>query len=407
MATRKQQKEQRGRGQIIPKGDGKWLLRIYIGRDAAKKRTYRSKSVQGTFKQAEKVLHGMLNAANTGTLTEPTKVTVQAFLEEWLASKERSVVTHTYRGYADRLRLDVYPSLGALKLAKLTSAHIDSFYGSLSSDRHLSPATIRATHTMLHQAMQRAVARRLIAHNPCDTEAIELPAVKRKETDTAALSIAQMNTVLTATRTSAWWTLWRLLLTTGLRPQEACALTWDDLLTLPDGSMAVRVHRVLERVTNGTYRLRDWPKTDSSRRLVTLSKETLSALQQHRAGQAKGILKAGAKYQRDPGFIFATGTGKHHNLRNVRRAWATDVQHAGLPHFRLYATRHTHATHLLAAGVNPKAVAERLGHANPKTLLTIYAHVLPGMAQGAADVMEQQMAEQQMKVTLTGGVVGA
>jgi integrase len=55
----------------------------------------------------------------------------------------------------------------------------------------------------------------------------------------------------------------------------------------------------------------------------------------------------------------------------------------------LYSLRHTCATLLLMAGVNPKVVSERLGHASIKMTLDVYSHVLPSMQQAAADVMER------------------
>ena len=55
----------------------------------------------------------------------------------------------------------------------------------------------------------------------------------------------------------------------------------------------------------------------------------------------------------------------------------------GLPPVRLHDLRHTHATHLLAAGVHPKIAQERLGHSSIGITLDIYSHVLPGMQEDA------------------------
>lgn len=51
--------------------------------------------------------------------------------------------------------------------------------------------------------------------------------------------------------------------------------------------------------------------------------------------------------------------------------------------FRLYDLRHTHATILLRANVNPKIVSERLGHASVSLTLDTYSHVLPTMQESA------------------------
>ena len=65
---------------------------------------------------------------------------------------------------------------------------------------------------------------------------------------------------------------------------------------------------------------------------------------------------------------------------------ARTVEQAGLPDtFRLYDLRHTCATLMLLAGVHPKVVSERLGHASVKITLDTYSHVLPTMQREATE----------------------
>lgn len=65
---------------------------------------------------------------------------------------------------------------------------------------------------------------------------------------------------------------------------------------------------------------------------------------------------------------------------------------AGLPNIRLYDLRHTHASQLLAAGVPIKVVSDRLGHANAKMVLDVYAHVLAGQAAEAVERLEEYLS---------------
>ena len=65
------------------------------------------------------------------------------------------------------------------------------------------------------------------------------------------------------------------------------------------------------------------------------------------------------------------------------------VRRAGLPHLRLHDLHHSHATLLLEAGVHPKVVSERLGHANIGITLDIYSHVLPGLQEAAAEKFDR------------------
>ena len=56
-----------------------------------------------------------------------------------------------------------------------------------------------------------------------------------------------------------------------------------------------------------------------------------------------------------------------------------------VPRIRLHDLRHTHASHLLAAGVNPRVVSERLGHSSVSFTLDTYGHVMPGQQAEAAE----------------------
>jgi integrase len=70
--------------------------------------------------------------------------------------------------------------------------------------------------------------------------------------------------------------------------------------------------------------------------------------------------------------------------REVTRALSRHVLDAGVPIIRLHDLRHTHATLALAAGVHPKVVQERLGHANIAITLDTYSHAVPALEEEAA-----------------------
>jgi len=58
--------------------------------------------------------------------------------------------------------------------------------------------------------------------------------------------------------------------------------------------------------------------------------------------------------------------------------------HAGVSVIRLHDARHTHASLMLKAGIHPKVVQERLGHASIQITLDTYSHVAPGLQEAAA-----------------------
>jgi integrase len=186
------------------------------------------------------------------------------------------------------------------------------------------------------------------------------------------------NPFLKITKEHPWHALWELLLFTGMRPGEAFGLKWSDL----EGNK-IRIQRaVVESHEKGGYTLGE-PKTKRSKRTITLEESTVQVLRAHKARQAGEILAAGEAYDRQD-FIFANPTGAFLNIHAVDTRWETSVRKSGLPRITLYGCRHTHATMLLTAGLNPKIVSERLGHASIVITLDTYSHVLPDMQDEVA-----------------------
>jgi integrase len=86
----------------------------------------------------------------------------------------------------------------------------------------------------------------------------------------------------------------------------------------------------------------------------------------------------------DSGYVFTREDGKPLHPESVSTRFERAVKASKLPMIRLHDLRHTSATIALAAGVHPKVVQERLGHADISITLDLYSHVTPGMGAEAA-----------------------
>ena len=165
---------------------------------------------------------------------------------------------------------------------------------------------------------------------------------------------------------------------TGLRRAELCGLRWQDVeldkerLVVRQSIMTVDHHAVLGDV-----------KTVRSRRVIDLDANTVSMLRTQRTNQLQERLRAGPTWS-DSGLVFtmADGQGRHPDV--ISRAFARLIERSGPPRIRLRDLRHTHATHLLAAGTNVRVASDRLGHASVAFTLDVYGHVLPGQLADAA-----------------------
>ena len=77
--------------------------------------------------------------------------------------------------------------------------------------------------------------------------------------------------------------------------------------------------------------------------------------------------------------------GRALHPQSVSRAFDRAIGAAKLPQIRLHDLRHTHASLALAAGINPKVIFERLGHATVSTSLDTYSHAIPALQEEAAE----------------------
>lgn len=94
----------------------------------------------------------------------------------------------------------------------------------------------------------------------------------------------------------------------------------------------------------------------------------------------------------DYGLVFTSALGTPLEPGTVARTWARIVAQAGVGHVRWHDLRHAHATLMLASGVHPKVVSERLGHASVGITLDTYSHVLPGLQAAAAEALDAMLA---------------
>ncbi len=249
-------------------------------------------------------------------------------------------------------------------------------------ERGLRPRTIQIVHNILNRAFNQAVKWRVMVSNPA--QFADKPKQERREMQ--ALAPDQAAKFLRAAREDRYFLYFSLALDTGARPSELLGLQWKDI---DFEQCRITIQRTLEYPDySNEFRFTE-PKTPRSRRSITISQQNLNHLREHRRQQAETRLKAGSDWQAYD-LVFCTREGKPLQARNIlRRHMRPILKQAELPELNLYSLRHSCATLLLSAGVNPKIVSERLGHASIVLTLDTYSHVLPDMQQMAAEKLEK------------------
>ena len=335
-----------------------------------------------TRKECQAAMAKVLVAVEESSYVVPTKVTVREFLQkEWLPAIRSTIRPTTYRSYVQHVECHIVPHIGSVKLEKLSGATINALYAKLAQSGKkngksgLSALSIRHVHAVLHRALKDAVRWGRLSRNPI--EAADPPRVNGSGHEMRTWSAEQLAAFLEATKDDRLHALWHLLALTGLRRGEALALTWDDV-DLEAGSLSVR--RAL--IPNGREVVVCEPKTARGRRVVALDPQTVEVLKGQAARQL--VEQATAKSWTDTGLIFTREDGEALHPEVVSRFFRQAVKKAALPTIRLHDLRHTHATLALRAGIHPKVVSERLGHATVSITLDTYSHAIPAMQEEAA-----------------------
>ena len=377
------------KGHIRKRGKSSWAVVLDMGRDADGKRRQKWHSISGNRKDAQRELARLLNELNTGAYVEPSRMTISEFLDRWLADYAKPKVSpKTFERYQEMTDGHIRPALGSYLLPKLAPLHIQAFYShALAAGRKdgrggLSAQSVVHFHRLLHKALAQAVKWQLLARNPVD--AVEPPRAERKEM--RALDEDETANLLGLLAENRLYMPTMLAVTTGLRRGEILGLRWGNV-DLVAGTLTVV--QSLEQTKDG-LRLKT-PKTQRSRRSVALPAMTTAALRLHRSKQAEERLALGPVYD-DEGFVCARPGGASWAPDVFSTAFAACVRRSGMKPFRFHDLRHTHASHLLRAGVHPKIVSERLGHSSVGITLDTYSHVLPGMQEGAVQLLDAALA---------------
>jgi len=331
---------------------------------------------------------------SAGTYIVPSKATLAAYLEIWLADIRSRVSPKTHLRYSELARKNIVPLLGDTLLKDLQPAAISHAYARLLESGHrrgggLSAGTVRHVHRLLKQALAQAVrwgGDWAINRNPCD--AVKPP--KAAQAKMQVYDVTQTVDLLEAIRGARLFPSVLLAVLCGLRRGEIAALQWGQV-DLNAGSISI-VQSAEQTKTTVRYKE---PKTGRAR-TVALSPMIVEELRAHRLRQAEELLRLGIR-PTDETFVVSREDGLPLQPQTLTHEWKRLVAKTGLPRIRLHDLRHSHATAMLATGVHPKIASERLGHSKVGITLDLYSHVLPGMQEDAVAKVDAAMQAAQNK----------
>jgi integrase len=372
-----------------------WQIVVSLGRDPKTgKYPQKWERFRGTKKQAEERVTELLGQKDKGQLAAPSKLTVGAYLDEWLKTTESSRAPKTHRLYAGIIKDHVKPALGNVLLQKLNVLHVERYYADEAANTGARTSKV-VRHAVLVKALNDAVKKRLLRENVAT-----LAANKPKKVNHAADSLKNVWNVdeaktfrcaLKQDGNAQWIALFELLLDRGARKNEVLGLQWRDL----NGKVLRIECQLMDCGADGTP-LFSPPKRGEIRSL-DLSDETAALLREHKRQQSETKMANRPQY-RDHDLMFARlweNLGSKHRRELGESLWPGSVngklrqlcKAARVRAINVHGLRHTCATLLLAAGVSPHVVQRRLGHKSADITLNVYSHVTTAQQAEAAELL--------------------
>jgi integrase len=365
-------------GTIFQRKDGRWTAGAEVG-------GYRRKWIYGkTRREVADRLSKIQREVAEGRPVISDRLSVAEYLNRWLyeVAKQRTRPM-TWRGYEHLVRLHILPSLGRVRLAKLTPQHVHCLVTQKVREGHLSPRTIQYMHSVLRAALNQAVRWRMVHYNAAAM--VSTPRVTRREV--RALTPEEARCLLDAARGDRLEALYSVALALGLRQGEALGLKWCDI---DFDTHVLRVRRASQRIPHHGTQLVE-TKTKRSRRSLVMPPIVINALCGHRGRQAVERLAAGERWV-DLDLVFPSERGTLADGPNVTHRFHKLLNRAHLPPMRFHDLRHACASLLLVQGVHPRVVMETLGHSQISLTMDTYSHVIPALQREAADRMEAVLA---------------
>ena len=412
-AAARDRSRRRSRGEIEELPSGSLRVKVYAGIDpVTKKRHYLCETVPAgpsARREAERVRTRFL--AQVDERRNPrTRATVNQLLDRYLDVLDVDVSTR--QGYVRKIDRHIRPLLGSTAVGKLNTEILESFYAVLRRCREhcngrryvehrkpgehvctsvcrqhqcrgLADSTVRQIHWIISGALDAAVRWKWISVSPASQA--RKPAVPRANPrPPSALEAAQL--VTEAWKDPDWGAYVWLAMTSGARRGELCAVRWSDI-DLSAGVLVLR--RALYVDELGELREKD-TKTHQQRR-IALDDETVAVLRDHMDRCRKRMSALELPWS-DDAYVFSPSLdGRPLVPDTATQRFSRMAARLGLD-YTLHSLRHYSATELIAAGVDVRTVAGRLGHAGGgATTLRVYAAWVAEADQRAATALSARM----------------
>lgn len=387
-------------GYIEKRGERSWRLNVDIGYDANGKRLIKRKTIRINDKallRTTKKLADYLEMelakfkmdVEAGTYVAPGKTKFSDFIDTWMERHVKLDLTEKTRlNYKHHITKRIKPWFGHMRIDQIKALHIRDFLDhmrttkSKSTGKPVSDSTIIYTYRVLRSIFRSAMEWQVIKDNPMSTIKKPKDGTKQEMKFYDEHDLEKLFEALTKEPLQIQ-SIVMLAVMGGLRRAEIAGLEWKHI---DSENKVLTVEQSIPMYMDGKPLIKS-PKTQKSVRRIAIPNTLLETLEEYKKEWLELRDKIPHTY---PGeFLFCHECGTPYDPQWITERWAMLRERHNLKNIRLHDLRHTAATWMIAQGVHPKAIANRLGHANIKTTMDVYGHIIESVDQAAASVFDE------------------
>ena len=354
-------------------GETRYLFQTYLGIDPAtgkeRRTTRRGFKTMKEAKQAERNL--LLDVEENGLPSNQSDGFRDPTFEElaslWLENYKTTVKPSTFENVRSKVEKMTEEHFKEMKLKKITVAYCQKIVIELSKSYVLYNHYL----SVINRIFKYAVLMDVLSSNPFDK--VIKPKSRQTQRKGNFLTKEELKEFLKLAQTttlSYFFPLVHLMSYTGLRQGEALALKWSDIdfenkkITVDKTAVRIKEKQIIQT-----------PKTKNSKRVISIDPATLSILKSWKKDQIKIYFKNGKHFEGDDNFVFTNQRAEWVHIHNFIRYFKRFIADHKLKTITPHGLRHTHASLLFSAGVEPKNISDRLGHSTVQITLDLYTHI--------------------------------
>ncbi len=378
------------------KKDGSIVYRssVYLGIDQVTGKQVTTKVTGRTKKEVkQKAQDAIIDFKVNGStrFQASTISTYEELASLWWDNHKHTVKPNSQDATRKLLKAHVLPLFGSYKLDKLTTPLIQSIVNQLAEKTNKGEPGAYLHYDKIHalnkRILQYGVIMQAIPFNPArevllprNNQKANRHKIKHFDNQELKKFLGYLDS-LDSNKYRHFYeiTLYKFLLATGCRINEALALSWSDI----DLENAI-VH--VTKTLNYKQEINS-PKSKSSYRDIDIDRQTVAMLKQYKRRQIQEAWQLG----RTETVVFSDFIHEYPNNRTLQTRLRTHFKRADVPNIGFHGFRHTHASLLLNSGIPYKELQHRLGHSQISMTMDIYSHLSKENAKKAVSFFEAAM----------------